>query len=49
MVEIEYITLLVNSILIPICIFGYRKINNWSSDICNRLTKIEHKLELDHG
>ena len=48
MVEIEYITLLVNSVLIPICIFGYRKINNSSTDICNRLTEIEHKLNLDH-
>jgi len=47
--EIEYIILLVNSMLIPICIFGYRKINNWSTDICNRLIKIEHKLELDHA
>ena len=49
MVEIEYVTLLVNSILIPICILAYKKISNWSSNICNRLTKIEHKLELDHG
>ena len=48
MIEIEYITLLVNSILIPICLFGYKKINNWSTDICNRLTKIEKKLQLDN-
>ena len=44
MVEIEYVTLLVNSVLIPIVIFGYRKLTNWSSDICNRLTKIENQL-----
>ena len=47
-IYIEQILLICNTILIPTVIFTYKKINNWSSDICDRLVKIEHKLNLEH-
>lgn len=49
MVEIELLALLLNSVLIPVAVFGYSSFTKWQKNICGRLMKIEHKLGIDHG
>ena len=49
MISIEQLVLIVNTFLVPIAIFSFKSVNNWKNDICDRLERIEHKLNFDHG
>ena len=49
MISIEQIILIVNTFLVPIAIFSFKSVNSWKNDICDRLERLEHKLDLEHG